>query len=318
MDQTICAELMLEDPLFEPPPEFWEEEQGPGPPKPSGVQSVIMGINIVGRKIMEIAAVVLAAGRGKRMAGPELVRGELVEPVERGSENGSEIPKVMFKANGKPVVSYLIQSLRDADLKKILLVVGYKREIVRGYFRGDVEYAVQKEQLGTGHATLSAKENLADKSDAVLVCYGDMPLYKSETIKKLIQYFKKDKPTVAMLTVDFSDPKFWAYGRIIRNSSGEIDAIVEQKDCTPEQLKIKECNPGFYIFDAAWLWENLEKIKTDNAQGEYYLTDTIALAKDQGKKIGTVKVQDESEVLGINTPEQLKQVEEVLEMRNEQ
>lgn len=299
-ERKIWQELMMENPLIEPPPEYWVEEKGPGPPKPSGVQSVIMGINIIERKVMEIAAVVLAAGKGKRM----------------GSVDGSEIPKVMFKANSKPVVSYLVDSLRTAGLGKIVLVVGYKQEVVREYFLDQVEYAVQTEQLGTGHATLSARVNLEGKSDAVLVCYGDMPLYKPETIKSLVEYYEANHPTIAMLTVDFADPEFWAFGRIIRNDKGEVDAIVEQKDCMPEQLKIKECNPGFYIFDSNWLWENLEKIRTENAQKEYLLTDIVAIAKEQGKKIEAVKVSDESEVLGINTPEQLKQVEEILKSRS--
>lgn len=247
---------------------------------------------------MEIAAVVLAAGKGKRM----------------GSENGSEIPKVMFKANGKPVVSYLIQSLHDAGLKKIVLVVGYKQEIVREYFKDEVEYAVQEEQLGTGHATMSARKNLEKKSDAVIVCCGDAPLFKSETITRLIELFKNDHPTIALITVGYSDPT--GYGRIVRDENGNVEAIIEHKDCTDEQLMIEECNAGFYIFDSNWLWENLANIKTDNAQGEYYLTDVVKMAKEQGKKIGAVKVSDEAEVLGINTPEQLKQVEEILLSRS--
>ncbi|MFA7244481.1 MAG: NTP transferase domain-containing protein [Patescibacteria group bacterium] len=246
---------------------------------------------------MEIAAVVLAAGKGKRM----------------GSENGSEIPKVMFKANGKPVVSYLIQSLCDAGLKKIVLVVGYKQEIVRDYFKDQVEYAVQEEQLGTGHATMSARVNLEGKSDAVIVCCGDAPLFKPETIKNLIDLYTNEKPTIAMLTVEYSDPT--GYGRIIRNTEGNVDAIIEHKDCDEEQLKTTECNPAFYVFDSLWLWKNLANIKTNNTQGEYYLTDVIKMAKDQGKKISAVKIADETEVLGINTPEQLQQVENVLTSR---
>lgn len=247
---------------------------------------------------MEIAAVVLAAGKGKRM----------------GSVDGSEIPKVMFKANGKPVVSYLVDSLRNAGLKKIVLVVGYKQEIVREYFKDEVEYAVQTEQLGTGHATLSARGNLEGKSDVVIVCYGDAPLFKPETVKKLIEVFKNDKPTIAMITVGYSDPT--GYGRIVRDEKCNVEAIIEHKDCTDEQLMIEECNAGFYIFDSSWLWNNLADIKTNNTQGEYYLTDVVTMAKEQGKKIGAVKISDESEVLGINTLEQLKQVEEILKSRN--
>lgn len=244
----------------------------------------------------KIAAVILAAGKGKRM----------------GSVDGLEIPKVMFRVNNKPVVEYLINSIKGAGVEKIILVVGYKREVVKDYFKDQVEYAIQEEQLGTGHAASMARSNLEDKTEAVIVCYGDMPLYKSSTIKNLIDYYQKEKPIIAMLTVDFVDPTFWAYGRIVRDEAGNVEAIIEQKDCTEDELKIKESNPGFYIFDSNWLWKNLLKIKTNNAQGEYYLTDVIALAKEQGKKIGAIKISDETEVLGINTPEQLKKVEEIL------
>jgi UDP-N-acetylglucosamine diphosphorylase/glucosamine-1-phosphate N-acetyltransferase len=244
----------------------------------------------------KIAAVILAAGKGKRM----------------GSVDGSEIPKVMFRANGKPIVQYLIKSINNAGINNVILVVGYKKEVVKDYFKDEVEYAVQEEQLGTGHATMMAQPNLDGKTEAVIVCYGDMPLYKPETIKNLIIEYQAQEPTIAMLSVKFNDPEFWAYGRIIRDKEGFVEAIVEQKDCNPEQLKIKESNPGFYIFNSKWLWQNLKKLSTDNAQHEYYLTDMIKIARDQGKKIIAVPVSDESEVLGINTPEQLKKVEEIL------
>lgn len=249
------------------------------------------------KETMKISAVVLAAGQGKRM----------------GLSDGSEIPKVMFKANGKPLAQYVIDNLKNAGVNHIVLVVGYKQEIVRDYFKDSVEYAIQTEQLGTGHATLSAKEKLAGKSDAVLVCCGDSPLYKPETIENLINMFEAEKPTIAMLTVDFENPA--GYGRIIRDESGNLESIIEDKDCSEEQLKINECNAGFYIFDANFLWENLPKIKSNNAQGEYYLTDVVKFAKAEGKKIVAFKVLDETEILGINTPEQLKQVEEILKSR---
>jgi len=248
---------------------------------------------------MEIAAVILAAGKGTRM----------------GSVEGSEIPKVMFKAHEKPLIRYSVENVRSAGVERVVLVVGYKQEIVREYFGNEVEYAVQEEQLGTGHAAMMARPVLENKVDAVIVCYGDMPLYKSETIKALLDKFESDRPVLAMLTVDFHDPNFWAYGRIIRDEDGYVVANVEQKDCTEEQKAIKECNPSFYIFDANWLWENFDKLRTDNAQHEYYLTDMIKIASDQGKKIIAVKVSGEEEVLGVNTPEQLAQAEGIIARR---
>lgn len=250
---------------------------------------------------MKIAAVILAAGKGTRM----------------GSANGSEIPKVMFKALDRPLIEYSVQNMKASGVGRIVLVVGYKREQIEEYFGDRVEYAIQEEQLGTGHAAMMARPNLEGKVDAVIVCYGDMPLYKPETIRALIDKYQSEKPTIAMLTVDFQDPNFWAFGRIVRDSEGYVKAIVEQKDCDEEQKAILESNPGFYIFDAQWLWENFDKLSTDNAQNEYYLTDMIKIASDQGKKIVAVKVSGEEEVLGVNTPEQLAQAGEILAKRNE-
>lgn len=242
---------------------------------------------------MKISAVILAAGKGTRM-------GE------------SDRPKVMFEANGKPLVEYLINSIKTACVEDITLVVGYMQEMVRNYFGDSVKYVEQKEQLGTGHAVLMAKESLQGKSDAVIVSYGDMPCYKTETIKKLIKLFEEEKPTIAMVTVDLKKPSFWGYSRVIRDENGNIVATVEDKDCTEEQAKIRECNPSFYMFDAEFLWENLEKIGTNNVQGEYYLPDLISMAAKSGGKVINIKTDTEQEVLGVNTTEQLKEVERIL------
>ena len=244
-------------------------------------------------------AVVLGAGKGTRM----------------GAGEGSGMPKVMFLADGKPLIGHAVDNLRQAGIEKIAVVVGYKKEMVQDYLDGEVDYAIQDEQLGTGHAVAVAKNLVQGQSEAVLVCYGDMPLFKIETIKKLIEEFQAAKPTIAMLSVEFEDPQSWAYGRIERDEKGDVKDIVEQKDCNEEQLKIKESNPGFYIFQSVWLWENISKLKSENAQREYYLTDLIGLATKQGKRIIAQKVSEENEALGVNTPEQLKQAEEILAAR---
>ncbi|MFA5158687.1 MAG: NTP transferase domain-containing protein [Patescibacteria group bacterium] len=248
----------------------------------------------------DIIAIVLAAGQGKRM----------------GSEK-AKLPKVMFELAGKPMIRYHIDNLKNASVDEIVLVVGFMQEQVRDYFKDQVQYVEQFEQKGTGHAVMMAKDLLRGKSQAVIVSYGDMPLYKTETIKKLIEKFNTEKPTIAMVTVDLADPDFWAYSRVLRDGSGEIVATVEQKDATEEQRKIKECNPSFYMFDADWLWGNLGRIGTNNVQKEYYLPDLISIATKQGKKISSIKTDTEDEVLGVNTPEQLEKVEKILEMRNE-
>lgn len=245
------------------------------------------------------AAVILAAGKGTRM----------------NEGLASPIPKVMFELNGKPIIDWSVKALEDVGIQRIVLVVGYRREMVQDYFKDKVEYAIQEEQLGTGHAVAQAKLLLGNQSESVITFYGDNPLYKPTTIKRLMNLYEAEKPTIAMLSVVFEDPKFWAFGRIIRDENNNVTGIVEQKDCTPEQLEIKESNPGFYIFDAAWLWENIDNLRSDNVQKEFYLTDMVKMAVDQGRKVMALPVSEESEALGINTPEQLKQAEEVLKSR---
>lgn len=247
----------------------------------------------------KIAGIILAAGKGTRMNGGE----------------ATPIPKVMFKINGEPIIKYSVELLKKAGVNRVVLVVGYHKETVMNYFGDEVEYAVQEEQLGTGHAALMAKKLLEGKSEAVAIFYGDNPLYHPETVRKLIDLYEKEKPTIAMLSVIFEKPDFWAFGRLLRNSKGEVVDIVEQKDCTREQLKIKENNPGFYIFDAKWFWENCEKIQTHNTQKEYYLTDIVKLASDQGKRIIAIPVSEVTEALGINNPEQLEKASEILKRR---
>ena len=238
-------------------------------------------------------AIILAAGKGIRM-------------------KDDSLPKVMFPLLGKPLIQYSVDHVREAGVKDIILVVGYKKEKVQEYFGRSVKYAFQEQQLGTGHAVMAAGDQIDQKMDWVLVCYGDMPLYQSDTIRKLIQAYHSQHPTIAMLTVNFNNPNFWAYGRIVRDAHQNILGIVEQKDCTPAQREIKESNPGFYVFEGSWLKENLSQLKTNNAQKEYYLTDLVEMAVKQQRKVVTVPVSEESEALGINTPEQLKQAEEIL------
>ncbi len=245
----------------------------------------------------KIIGVILAAGKGTRM----------------GSGEGSEIPKVMYRIAEKPMIEYSVENVKSAGVEKVTLVVGYKKELVIEDMGDKVEYVVQEEQLGTGHAVMMAKESLEAKSEAILVCYGDMPLFKTDTIRGLIAMYEREKPMIAMLTVDFENPQ--GYGRIIRDENGDVLKNVEQKDCTQEQLKISECNPCFYVFNSEWLWDNLEKLRTENAQHEYYLTDLIEMARRQNVRVLAMKVSEESEAFGVNTQEQLKEAEGILALR---
>jgi UDP-N-acetylglucosamine diphosphorylase/glucosamine-1-phosphate N-acetyltransferase len=259
---------------------------------------------------MKYATVILAAGKGTRM----------------NEGRASAIPKVMFEIAGKPIIYWSVKLVKDSGIDKTVVVVGYKKELIEEYFSchtndddkvcDKVEFAVQEQQLGTGHAAASAKSVLEGQAEAVVVFYGDNPLYKPETVKKLIELYENPpaggKPTIAMMTVVFDNPEFWAFGRIVKDKNGNVIDIVEQKDCTPEQLKIEECNPGFYIFDAEWLWENVEKLESNNSQGEFYLTDMIRIAANQGKKVVSMPVSEIGEALGINNPEQQKKAEEII------
>lgn len=245
------------------------------------------------------AAVILAAGKGTRM----------------NEGLASPIPKVMFDLNGKPIIDWSVMAIKAVGVSRVVLIVGYKKEMVQNYFGDKVEYAVQEEQLGTGHAVAQAKLLLGNQSEAVIVFYGDCPLYHPESIKRLMNMHEEQKATISMLTVISEDPT--GYGRVFRNDMGHVSDIIEHKDCSEDQLMCKEWNPGFYVFDAAWLWENIDLLRNDNTQKEYYLTDLIKMAKDQGKRVCAIPVIEESEALGINTPEQLKQAEAVLKSRTD-
>lgn len=245
------------------------------------------------------AAIILGAGKGTRM----------------NEGQASPIPKVMFKVYGKPIIYYAVNALKQAGIKKIVLIVGYRKEMIMEFFGNEVEYAEQKEQLGTGHAAMMAKDQLEGQAESIIITNGDHALYMSKTIKELIKYYKKEKPTIAMLSVVFQDPMYWAFGRIIRDKNGEVQGIIEQKDCTHEQLKIRESNPNFYIIKADWFWQNISKITTNNVQKEYYVTDIITIAKQEGKRIVAMPISKETEAIGINTPDQLKIAEEVLKKR---
>ena len=175
----------------------------------------------------------------------------------------------------------------------------------------DYTYAEQTEQLGTGHAVMSAAEELSDYDGPVLVCCGDMPLIRQETYLALAEQHAREGNACTMLT-GTSDEAL-PYGRILRGENGEFCAIVEEKDCTPEQREIKELNSGVYMFRAAELRQALGGLRTDNAQGEYYLTDVPALLLRAGEKVGVCCRELGKEILGVNTPEQLEQISRLLE-----
>ena len=239
-------------------------------------------------------AVVLAAGKGTRMK--------------------SDLPKVLYPVNGKPIIDYVIDRLEEAGMDEIVVVVGYQGERVRNALstRRTVTFAEQRELLGTGHAVASAKEALEGVEGAVFVIAGDSPMLATESVEKLFDAFdeaqRKGEPLSAVLgTVHKADPT--GMGRILRDEKGEFIGIVEEKDATPDQKKITEINMSYYVFNNADLLDALTGLKNNNAQKEYYITDVPAILRAKGKRIVALPVLKPSEALGVNTVEDVQRVE---------
>lgn len=239
-----------------------------------------------------IKAVVLAAGQGKRLGSGE-----------------AGIPKVMRMASGKPLLGHVLDSLSFIARKDAILVVGYMKEQVIDAFP-DCEFAVQEEQLGTGHAVAMAKGILQDFDGAVLVCCGDMPLITRETYLALCHEYFAGGADCVILTGVYDEKK--PYGRIVRGDDGSFLRIVEQKDCSPEEDAIREYNSGVFVFSCSALLESLDLLNSNNAQNEYYLTDVPAIILSKGGKVGLCRRELGNELLGVNTKEDLAQVEALL------
>lgn len=240
-----------------------------------------------------IMAIVMAAGKGTRMK--------------------SKKSKLVQKIYGKEIVKRAVENAKKAGVEDIVAVVGYMKEEVMAVLVDSVQYAHQEEMLGTGHAVMQAKKFLEGKRGKVLVLNGDVPLIRPETLNKLIEKSIENKEYATLLTAIYDNPT--GYGRIVRDEGGNIEAIVEEKDTTPEQKEIKEINAGIYCFDIEELLTALDKIKPNNAQGEYYITDVIGLMNGKGLKTGAVIVEDNTEILGINDRIQLEMLTKVLQMR---
>jgi bifunctional UDP-N-acetylglucosamine pyrophosphorylase/glucosamine-1-phosphate N-acetyltransferase len=230
------------------------------------------------------AALILAAGAGTRMK--------------------STRPKVVHELLGKPLVRWSVDAARDAGCEHIVTVIGHGADQVAPVV-ADTVTALQAEQLGTGHAVMCAREALAEVEGSTVVLNGDTPLLRPDTIARLIACRDETQAGAVVLTMRLANP--FGYGRIIRDEYGAVARIVEQKDATPEEAAVNECNSGFYCFDAALLFDALEKVGTNNAQGEYYLTDVLEIARSQGEKVLAYKVEDATECNGVNSRIQLAQ-----------
>lgn len=246
-----------------------------------------------GDNMEDIVAVVLAAGKGTRMK--------------------SNKSKLVHKIYGKELVKRVVETAKKAEVDDVIAVVGYLREQVQSVLGESVKYAYQEEMLGTGHAVLQAEKYLKDKKGKVIILNGDVPILRPETLRNLIEKSIKNKEYATLLTAIYDNPK--GYGRIIRDEGGNIRKIVEEKDATEDQSKIKEINAGIYCFDIQELLLALKQLKPNNSQGEYYLTDVINIMNEKGLKTGAVIVEDNTEILGVNDRQQLEMLTMVLRLR---
>ncbi|EJO20471.1 UDP-N-acetylglucosamine diphosphorylase/glucosamine-1-phosphate N-acetyltransferase [Streptococcus sp. AS14] len=238
-------------------------------------------------------AIILAAGKGTRMK--------------------SDLPKVLHKVAGISMLEHVFRSVNAINPEKTVTVVGHKAELVEQVLAGQTDFVRQTEQLGTGHAVMMAEPVLENLTGQTLVIAGDTPLITGESLKNLIDFHINHKNVATILTAEADNP--FGYGRIVRNQHDEVLKIVEQKDASDFEQQIKEINTGTYVFDNARLFEALKNINTNNAQGEYYITDVIGIFRENGEKVGAYTLKDFDESLGVNDRVALATAEGVMRRR---
>ncbi len=243
----------------------------------------------------ERVAIILAAGVSKRM--------------------NTKVAKVLHEVCGRPMLAYVLDACRVAEISKIYVVVGFSSEHVKERFADDnnIIWVQQEEPLGTGHAVLCCKEHLKDFEGETLVLCGDGPLIRSKTLKKLIEKHESGQSAATLGTALLESPR--GYGRIVRDRYGNIQGIVEDSDCTPEQLAIKETNPSHYVFNNKILFEALENIKPNNVKNEYYLTDAVSGILSTGHKVEAITAVSPEEAVGINSRSQLSEASKIMQQR---
>jgi bifunctional UDP-N-acetylglucosamine pyrophosphorylase/glucosamine-1-phosphate N-acetyltransferase len=245
--------------------------------------------------IMQRVAIILAAGISKRM--------------------NTKLAKVLHEVCGRPMLDYVIDAVRSAGIDKIFVVVGFGADSVKQRFAGtgDITWVIQPEQKGTANAVMCCEEHLKDFTGQTLVLCGDGPLIRSETLKTLIDKHNAEHASATLATAVLDDPT--GYGRIVRDAYGNIQGIVEHNNCTPEQLKIQEVNPSYYLFDNKILFEAVERVKIDKVKGEYYLTDALALIIAAGHKVVAVTAVRPEEAVSVNSREQLSDAGKIMQRR---
>ncbi|MBW2638396.1 MAG: NTP transferase domain-containing protein [Deltaproteobacteria bacterium] len=241
-----------------------------------------------------LASVILAAGKGTRMK--------------------SDLAKVLHPLCGKPILHYSIALARAIGSKRIIPVVGHQAEEIQRLFNeADLTYALQKEQRGTAHAVLQAKAALHNfEGDVVILC-GDVPLLQQSTVESLVEHHRSHNASITVITTFLTDPG--SYGRVIRGEGDSVVKIVEARDATDKEKEIKEINTGIYCAERRFLFESLDQIGNENAQGEYYFTDIFEIAGRENRRTLPVVLDDPVEAMGINTVSELKQANEIMKKR---
>ncbi|WP_186443130.1 sugar phosphate nucleotidyltransferase [Desulfobotulus alkaliphilus] len=232
-----------------------------------------------------LAVVILAAGKGTRMR--------------------SDLAKVLHPVGGVPMIVRVAESVQALEPEKCIVVVGHQADAVTSLLRDySFSFALQKKQLGTGHAVASAMPFIPPDCQQVLVLCGDTPLIRTQTLERLCRHHSEEQAALTLLAVHLEDPH--GYGRIVCDPEGRVQAIVEEKDASPEEKRIRHVNAGFYCFDRSFLAREIAGLDRDNSQGEYYLTDLLAVARGAGERVACVTADFPEEVMGINSPENLE------------
>ena len=241
----------------------------------------------------KLTAVILAAGKGTRMK--------------------SKLPKVLHKVGGHPMLEHVMDAAEAAGCRDNVVVIGHGAELVRELVGNRARIALQAEQLGTGHAVLQAADTLQDFTGTVMILCGDTPLLEAAELQKFYEEHVKSGAAATVMSAMMEDP--FGYGRILRDANGDVAGIVEQKDATEEQKRIKEINTGNYCVEAPLLFEVLKTLGNNNAQGEYYLTDVLAKLRGMGRKVGGVVTADSEMIMGVNSRRQLAEAESCMRRR---
>jgi bifunctional UDP-N-acetylglucosamine pyrophosphorylase/glucosamine-1-phosphate N-acetyltransferase len=244
----------------------------------------------------ERVAIILAAGVSSRM--------------------NTDTPKVLHKVCGRPMLAYVLDACRGVGVGEIYVVIGFGSEQVKETFASadDIMWVKQEEQKGTAHAVLCCKEHLDGFDGETLVLCGDGPLIRADTLRTIIEKHEAENSAATLATAILDDPA--GYGRVCRDTDGNIEAIVEHNDCTSEQLIIKEVNPSYYVFNNNILFEAAAKVRPDNVKKEYYLTDAISIIIAAGHKVVAVEAMRPEEVMSVNTEAQLNEVSRIMQCRN--